>query len=89
MCLVNCAKTMNIPAVAAAVIMAESEINSELLAEEEQKQCLQLGTMSRRDSEVPAAIKPDAIAVATQWTRRGLKRMNRKWNKMQNSKALR
>lgn len=89
MCLVNCAKTMDIIPTAMTVLPA-----TELLCSRPticgcngiDQQCLEcIGKLSRRGSDV----KPDAMSIATQWTRKTCQSLNHKWNNMQNSKMMR
>ena len=76
-CLVNCAKPLDIlPPV---VLMAE--VKSEFVKEE----ILFEAPRSRRGS----GINPDALAMATQWTKRCLEWLNERWITMQHTKAVR
>lgn len=85
MCLVNCA-TKNMDIIQTAALMAEAEIKGE---EEEEcsDQCLTRAAES--SSEESETLKPDFIAIGTQWTRRSFQRMKRRWTKMQNSTFMR
>lgn len=75
-------------AAAAATISAEQEIKSELRGE-----CQESRKMSSRDAlaaeDDGAAITPDAMTIATQWTRRSFQKINRQWKKMQRTTSLR
>lgn len=74
-------------AAAAANILAEQEIKCEL-----KEECQKL-SLSSRDALAAesdgVAIKPDAMTIATQWTRRSFQKIHHNWNKMQKSKSLR
>lgn len=81
MCLVNCAKKMDIIQPA---MMADAEIKCELSLEKTEQSLSALRKTTRRSS-----IKPDFITNVTQWSRRSFQQMQEQWNKMQNSTFIR
>lgn len=81
MCLVNCAKKMDIIQPA---IMADAEIKCALSLEKTEQSVTALRKTTRRSS-----IKPDFITNATQWSRRSFQQMQEQWNKMQSSTFIR
>lgn len=97
MCLVDCAKNMDLVQPATAALIAEAEISGrcqcvgqEITSNQRPlKLPLQLLNATRRESSSGATIKPDIMAIGTQWTRICFQQINQKWNKMQNSRFIR
>lgn len=97
MCLVNCAKTMDLVQVQEGII-PESDILCTLLRSqqsaidrnEDTEELKSRGIFAAEEESEDALLlenanKPDILSVSTQWTRRVFQRVNQEWKRLQKS----